>query len=144
MGELFHKIQQLTKCPMLYFHRHMLAVKYDAVFIIIDIRGILHIPVTVLNRNRHYTMVLAGRMVQPATIPHIFPAQQTFWITALFCRPGRRNGSGILLRLGQVDCNIQPAILRVSRPFHISGNPVTADIIRVLAEFIIKIRCLSG
>ena len=39
MGELFHKVQQLTEGGAVDFHGHMLAVEDDAVLFIVDVHS---------------------------------------------------------------------------------------------------------
>ena len=80
MRKLLYKRKQLLKGLMLDLHWNMLAVKYDAVLIVIYIRRILESPLTSLNSDRDDPVVLSGRMVQSACIAFIFAAELTLRI----------------------------------------------------------------
>ena len=140
MGKLFYKVKQLCKGGTFNLHGHMLAVKHDAVLIIIYIGRILEIPAAVIDRNRNDPVILSGRMIQPSCISLVFTAQQTFGVRGLLRQLSCGNGLGIFLRLGQVDCNIQIAVLRFHHPFAVLHYAVTADIVCILAEFVVEIR----
>ena len=76
-------------------------------------------------------------MIHTACITFIFTAQQAFRITGLFCQLRCSNSLGILLRLGQVDSNVQIAVFGGCYPFHILADTIAADIIGISAQFII-------
>ena len=97
--ELLHKIEKLDKRVMLNLHRNVLAVKHDAVLIVINIRRILESPLVSLNRHRDNPVVLSCRMVYASRIPLIFHAELALGISALFRILGSRDCLGILLRL---------------------------------------------
>ena len=99
MGELADKIKQLLKGGFFNLHGNVLAIKHDAVFIVIHIGRILEAPLAVIDPDRDHTVVIAGRMVSPSCISHIFHAQLAFGITALFCLSCCCNGLWILFRL---------------------------------------------
>ena len=84
-------------------------------------------------------MVVSSRMIHSACIADIFHAKLTFWIAALFCKFSCRNRLWIFFWFGQVDSNIQSAIFCVSGPFHILTYTISADIIRILAQFVVII-----
>ena len=121
----------------------MLAVKHDAVLIIVNIGRILEIPVAAVDSHGNDPVVLSGRMVQPARVSLIFPAQQALGIGGLLCQLGGGNSLGILLRLGQVDGDVQISIFRRRNPLPVLYDAVAADIVRILAEFIVIIRSLQ-
>ena len=110
MRELLYKIKQLAEGRMLNPHRYMLRIKYDAMLIVIYIRRILESPLAAIDGHRNDAVVLAGGMIHTACITFIFTAQQAFRITGLFCQLRCSNSLGILLRLGQVDGNVQIAV----------------------------------
>ena len=141
MGELLDKVKQLSECRLINFHRHVLSVKYNAVLIIVHIWGILESPLTVIDGNGNDSVVIPGRMVGPPCIPHVLHAQLAFGIAALPGQLGRCNGLWILFRFGQVYRNVQRTVAGIRGPLHISCNAVTADIIGILAETIIPVRC---
>ena len=101
----------------------MFTTKNYTVLIIINIRRILKEPLTVVDRHRNNAVVAACRMIQPPCIALIFPAEQTLWIGCLLRELCRRDRLRILLRLGQINRDVQIAILRRSQPFAIlRGN----------------------
>ena len=142
MGKELDEVKQLHKCGPLDLHRHMLPVEYDTVLIVIYIRRILESPLAVVDRNRNDPVILPCRMVQAARISFILHAQQALGITAGLGVLCRGNGLGILLRLGQVDGDVDLSIGGIHFPFHIFLHAVAPDIVAVLAELIIVVRGL--
>ncbi len=142
MGKLLHKVEQLAESVSVNLHGNMLPVKDDTVLVIINIGRVLESPGIPLNGNRNNPVILSCRMIHPARIALIFPAEQTLRIARLLRRPGRRNGLGVFFRLGKIDGNVQIAIFRFGNPFHIPRDSVTPDVIRIPAEFVIIIRGL--
>ena len=139
VGELAHKVQQLAKAGPVDFHGCVNLVETDAVLVIVHIGRVLQKPGRAVDGNGDNPVVLPGGVVHPAGIPLVLRAQQTPGIGGGGQIPGRRNGLGVLLRLGQVDGDVQFAILGGSLPLHIFGNPVPADIVGILAEGIVPI-----
>ena len=138
--ELLNEVKQLPEGRLIYLHGNMPAIKHDAVFIVIYIRRILEPPLAVINRNRYDPVVIPGRMIGAARIPHILHTELALGITALLGKLGSRNGLGVFLGLGQVYGNAQGAVPCIGGPLHILDNPVAAYIIRILAQLIIPVR----
>ena len=88
MWEQLYKIKQLDKCISLDLHRSMLTVKYDTMFIVVNIWRVLEAPWTVIDGDRNDPVVLPCRMIDSACIAFIFRTKQTFWITAGFYQLG--------------------------------------------------------
>ena len=84
MRKLSDKVKKLDKGSPFNFHRCMQAVKYDTMFVIIDIRRVLEAPGTVIYCDGDDPVVFSGWMVQAACIALIFTAQLAFWIAAGF------------------------------------------------------------
>ena len=139
MGELLHKVQQLPKSRPVDLHRHMPAVEHDAMLIVVDIGRILKEPAAVVDGDGDDPVVSPGRVVHPARVALVFPAQLAFGIAALGRGLGGGDGPGVLFRLGKVYGNIQIAVLRGSYPLHILGDAVAADVVRILAELIVPV-----
>ena len=132
MRKQFDEIKQLDKCGTLNLHRNMLIIEQNTMFIIINIRRILEAPRTVIDRQRNRPVILSCRMIDSSCVPHIFLAEQTLWITALFrlfCCGYRLR---IFLRLGEINRNINITINAWGFPPYILLNPITADIISIL------------
>ena len=87
-------------------------------------------------------MVLPGRIVRPACVALTLPAKLTLGIACLL-RPARcRDGLGVLLRLAQVDGDVQLPVLCSRLPLHVLLHPVAADVVRVPTEVIVEVRGL--
>ena len=81
-------------------------------------------------------MILSCRMIDATGVAFIFLTQLAFRITALrgiFCC---RDRFRIFFRFGQIDGDLHLPIWRLCDPFLILFNPISADIIAVLTEFI--------
>ena len=141
MREQLHKIKQLDKCISLNLHRSMFAVKYDAMFIVVNIWGILEAPWTVINRNWNNSVILSRRMVHPSCISFILRTKQAFRITAGLHQFGSCDCLWIFFRFGQIDGDIDLTIFAVYCPLLIFFHTVTSDVVAVLAQFIKEIRC---
>ncbi len=142
MGELLHKVQQLPEGRPVDLHGDVPAVKDDAVLVVVNIGGILEEPFAVVDGDGDDPVVPPGGMVHPARVALIFPAELALGVAALGGGLGGGDGPGVLLRLGEVDGDVQIAVLRGSHPLHIPGDAVTADVVRVLAEPVIPVRRL--
>ena len=141
MREQLHKIKQLYKGVVFDFHGNMLGIENNAVFIIVNIRGVLEAPLTAVDGDRNNPVVLSCGMVYASCIAFIFHTQLAFGVSALFCVFGGCNRLGILLRLGQVDGDIQISVLCMGNPFLVTAYAVTSDIVCILAEFVKILRC---
>ena len=136
MRKQLYKIKQLHKGIVFDFHGDMFGVKNDTMLIVIYIRGILEAPLTAVNGDGDYSVVLPCGMVHTSGIAFVFHTQLAFGIAALFGVLGGRNRLGILFRLGKVDGDIQIAVGGRGYPFLILADTVSAYIIRILAEFV--------
>ena len=74
MRKLFYKVKQLHKGIVLDFHRRVLAVKHDAVLIIIHIGRILEAELLSAHGQGDDPVVVPGRMVCPPGIAHVLHA----------------------------------------------------------------------
>ena len=79
-------------------------------------------------------------MVYAARIAFVLHAELALGICALLRISGSSDGLGVLLRLGQVNGDIQIAVFGMRHPFLIPADTVTADVVRILAEFV-KVIC---
>ena len=118
----------------------MLSVENDTMLIVIYIRGILEAPLSAVYRYRYDSVVFPCRMIGAACVPLILAAELALRITALLGKLCGGNRLRVLLRLGQIDCDINIAILRLGYPLHILAHTVSSYIIRITAELIVIIR----
>ena len=121
MGQPFHKGKQPVKGLPCDRHIPVLAGKDDAMLIIINIRRILKKPRLPAEVQPDHPMAGAAGMAHLARIPFVFHTQQALGVVGAFLLLGRRDILGIFLRLGQVDGDIQVAVL---------GRGLVADILR--------------
>ncbi len=75
VGEEGHEVQQLAEGGTLDLHGGVLAVKDDAVLIVVDIGAVLEIPRTVVDGQRDDAVIFPGGMVQPAGIALVLHAE---------------------------------------------------------------------
>ena len=139
VGELAHEVQQLGEAGPVDLHGHVLAVEADAVLIVIDVGGVLQKPGRAVDGDGDDAVVGPGGVVDPAGVALIFGAQLAPGIGRGGQVPGGGNGLGVLLWLGEVDGDVQVPVLRGGDPLHIFCNAVPADIVGILAEFIVPV-----
>ena len=144
VGELAHKVQQLGKARPVNLHGGVLAVEADAVLVVVDVGGVLQEPGGVVDGDGHDAVVLTGGVVDPAGVALVLGAQLAAWIGGGWQIAGGGDGLGVLLRLGEVDGNVQVAVLGGGDPLHVLGNPVPADVVGVLAELVVPVGGLLG
>ena len=136
MRKQFYKIKQFNECISLDFHWSMLAVKHNAMLIVIHIRRILESPRSIIDCDRNNPVVLPCRMINTSRISFIFRAKKTFRITSGFYIPCRGNCFWIFFRFGQIDGNINLTVWTVYLPLLILLYTIPADIIAVLTQLI--------
>ena len=141
MRKQFYKIKQFNECISLDFHWSMLAVKHNAMLIVIHIRRILESPRSIIDCDRNNSVVLPCRMINTSRISFIFRAKKTFRIASGFYIPCRGNCFWIFFRFGQIDGNINLTVWTVYLPLLILLYAISADIIAVLTQFIEIIGC---
>ena len=139
MGEGLHKVQQLLKSRPVDLHGHMPGIEHDAVLVVVNVGRILEAPVLPADGNRNNPMIGPGRMVHPAGVSLVLPAQLALGVSGLGSVLGRGNGSGILLRLTQVDGDVHLTVGAVVLPAHILRNPIAADVVGITAEPIVPL-----
>ena len=139
MGEGLHKVQQLLKGRPVDLHGHMPGIEHDAVLVVVNVGRILEAPVLPADGNGNDPMIGPGRMVHPPGIALVLPAQLALGISGLRGVLGRGYGSGILLRLAQIDGDVHLTVGAVVLPAHILRNPIAADVVGITAEPIVPL-----
>ena len=122
----------------------MLPVEHNAVLIVIHIGRILESPFTSVDGDGNNPVVVPGGMVGPARVAHVLHTELALGVAALLGQLGRRDGLGILLRLGQIHRHVQRAVAGLGGPLHIPADAVAPYVVGILAQLIIKIRGLLG
>ena len=139
VGELAHKVQQLGEAGPVDLHGHVLTVEADTVLIVVDVGGVLQKPGRAVDGDGDDAVVLPGRVVDPASIALVLSAQLAPGIGRRRQVAGGGDGLGVLLRLGEVDGDVQVPVLRRGNPLHVLGDAVPADVVGILAEFIVPV-----
>ena len=142
VGEELHEIQELPEGGPLDLHGGVLAVEDDAVLVVVDVGAVLEEPVLAVDGHGDHPVVLPGGMVHPACVALVLPAELALGVPALGGGLGRGDGLGVLLRLGEVDGDVQVPVRRRGDPLHVLGDAVAADVVRVLAQAVEPVRGL--
>ena len=107
--------------------------------VVIDIRRVLESPGIPLDRDRNDPVVFSGRVVHSAKISLILHAELALGVAGL-CRVSRRcDRLGVLLGLGEIDRDIELAVLRRRLPPSVLFDPVSADVIRIAGKIVIPL-----
>jgi len=83
------------------------AVQNDAVLVVVDIGAVLEEPVLLMDGDGDDPVVLPGGVVEPSGVALVLSAQQALRIAALGGGLRRGDGLGVLLRLGEIDGDVQ-------------------------------------
>ena len=136
MGEQTHKIQQLAEGRPLDLHGGVLVVEHDAVLVVVNVGAVLQIPRAVVDGQRDDAVVFARGVVHAACVALVLRTQLALGVSALGCKLCGGNGLGVFFRLGQVDGNVQIAVLGLGDPLQIALDTVAADVVGVLTELV--------
>ena len=116
MRELPHKVKQPRESLFVYFHGNVSAVEDNAVLIVIDIGRILEKPAFCAEIERNNAVVRPARMTYPAGIALVFKAELAQGVGSRLAFSGSRYIARILLRLGEIDSDVQLAVFAVKLP----------------------------
>ena len=139
MGQQGDKLQQPGNGLAAHLHGPVLTAQYDAVLVVIHIRGILQKPGLVPQGERDQPVVAPGSLVGAAQIALVLPAQGALGIAGLGGVFGGGNGFGVFLRFGQVDGDDQIPILRGGGPQLVLFDAVHPDVVGGAAQAVIVI-----
>ena len=134
--ELSDEIKQLQKRRLINLHRRVRRVQHDAVLVVVHVWRILA-PLRALNLDRDDTMILTRRIVHTTTVALALMTELALRITRLLRLARRRDGLRILLRLRQIDRDIEITVLRMRLPLHILLHTVTTDVVRIPREGVV-------
>ena len=81
-------------------------------------------------------MIFAGGVVHAAGVALVLRTQLALGVSALGRKLCGGNGLGVFFRLGQVDGDIQIAVLGLGDPLQIALDTVAADVVGVLTELV--------
>ena len=142
VGELLDEVQQLAEGGLIDLHGGVMPIQNDAVLVVVDIGTVLEEPVLLMDGDGDDPVVLPGRVIYTSCVALVLSAKHAFWIAALGGGLRRGDGLGILLRLGQVDGDVQLPVGGGGLPLSVPRNAVTADVVRVLTEAVEPVRGL--
>ena len=140
VGELLHEVQQLPERGSVDLHGGVLPVEDDAVLVVVDVGAVLEEPVLLVDGHRYDPQILPCGVVYPPRVPLVLPAEQTLGIPPLGCRLRCGDGLGVLLRLGEVNGDVQLPVPGGDLPLHVPRDAVPPYVVRVLAEVIKPVR----
>ena len=140
MRELLHKVEQAHEALVGDLHGHVLPVEHDAVLIIIGIGRILQIPGIAAQTQGHDAVVLPGREARTPGVARVLHAEHAAGVARLLGVALCGDVPGILLRLGEVDGDLQLAAGRIVEEAHVLGDAVHADVVHILAQLIEVVR----
>ena len=145
VGELGDKIQQPAEGLLGDLHGPVVVAEEDAVLGEIDVGGVLEVPGLPGHRQGNDPVVLTGRVVHAPGVPLVLRAQGAAGVFGVHRVAQGRCRLGVLLRLGEVDGQVQRPVGRVRLPAQIPGDPIPADVVGVAAEGIVPVGgCLGG
>ncbi len=127
--ELIRKIRQVLESIVVHPHGDVLFVEDDAVFVVVDVRGILHVVSAAAEIQGDDAQILSGRVICMACKSHILLAQQTSRISRGLLTAGGCDFPRIFFRLRQVDGDLHGAVLRVSLELDVFVRPVLVDVV---------------
>ena len=131
------EIELLDERTAVDFHRCMLAGQHNAVLVVIHVGRVLQKPLLSVQRQRNEPVRCPCRLGQTARKALVLSAERALRISGLLLRFRRGNRLGVLLRLGEVDRNVQCAVFPVVNPLEIPLHAVGADIIRCAGEVVV-------
>ena len=108
--------------------------------VVVDIGAVLEEPVLLIDGDGDDPVVLPGGVVEPSRVALVLPAELALGVAGLGRGLRRGNGLGVLLRLGQVDGDVQFPVGCGGLPLYIPGDAVTSDVVRVLTEAVEPVR----
>ncbi len=134
------ELQQADERPAADLHRLMLRRKDNAVLVVVDIGRVLHVPFLTAQCHRDQADRLTGRMVHPARVAFILGAEQALRIGVLLLFERGSDRLGVLLRLREIDGDIEIAIAGRRDPFDVLCDPVAADVVAVAGQLVEIVR----
>ncbi len=141
VGEDVQELEQAVKGLPGQLHGDVLLLQDNAVFIVINIGGILEVPGFPAQIQGQGTVRLAGRMIDSPCVPYILRAEQTFGIAGLRSAFECSDFPGVFFRLGQIDGDVQIAKRAFIIPFPVFCNTIHSYVIGLSAQTIKIIRC---
>ena len=136
VGELSHKVKELTKGRLVDGHGSVSLIQQDTMLVVVYVGRILEAPSFSLDGYWNNAVSATSGMVQAASVAFVFHTELALGITALRLQLGCSNGLGILFWLGQVDGNVQVTVFCGSNPLHVTLNSVTTDVVVVLGKVV--------
>ena len=134
--ELADEIEDLSQGLLVHLHGLVLLMQHDAMLVEIGIGAVLQVELLPCQLDGHDAVGLAGREVDTPSVADVLLAEHAGGVAALGLQALQGNGLGVLLRLGQVDGDLQLAVGGGGVPLDVLGDLGGADIVRYHAEII--------
>ena len=134
--ELLNEIKLTDEGVAVDLHRHVLTGENDAVLVIIYVGRVLHEPLCTGKPCGNQAKRLTGGTAGIACITLILGAEQALWISALRQQLCGCNRTGILFGLGEVDGDVDRAVVSVGRPLHVLCHAIGTNVVAVAAELV--------
>ena len=135
-----HEVQEILEALARDLHWHVLAIQDNAMFIIIRVRGILQEPTVCGEAQRDQAVRLARRMARMAGIAFVLAAEQAFRVARRRRELCLGDVTRVLLRLREVDRDVEVTVLRRRLPDDVLVDAVLADVVRRDAHLVELIR----
>ena len=134
VGEPLDKVQQLAEGGLFDLHGGVAAIEHDAVLVIVDVGTVLEEPILFVDGDGNDPVILPGGMPQPPGVALVLSAKHALRIAALGGGLCRGDALGVLLRLGEIDGDVQFPVGGGGLPLSVPRNAVAPDVVRVLTE----------
>ncbi len=142
--ELSDEVEEFPERGPVDLHGHMLAVQDDAVLVIVNVGRVLETPVALIDGDRDDAVVLPRRVVHASGIALVLEAQLALRVRALLRGLGGRDVSRVLLRLREVDGDVDVPEFTGHAPADVLRDPGGPDVVGVLAELVEPVGRLLG
>ena len=111
---------------------------------VVEVGGILHVPALAVERQRDHAVVLPRGEADAARVAGVLRAEHALGIAGLLGAALRGDVARVLLRLGEVDGDLQLPSLGVLEKAHVFGDAVHLDVVAVAAELVEPLRGRRG
>ena len=144
VGELCHKVENLGQCLFVHLHGLVLVMQHDAMLMEIGIGAVLQVELLPCERDGYDAVGLARGEVDAARVADVLLAEHAGRVAALGLQTLQRDGLGVLLRLGQVDRDLQLAVGGGGVPLDVLGDLRSADVVGVHTQAVEPVGCGLG
>ena len=142
--EMLDEAEKLIERGRVYLHRLVLCREGDAMLVIVNVWRILKVPIRARHIEGNLTEVGSRCFRNRAGVAFVIVAKNALWVARLRHLLCGGDGLGVLLGLGEIDGDVDVAVLGVSRPLEILCNSVASYIVGVAGELVEVVGCRLG